>query len=106
MGIGRREFLTLFGTTLVVCATQSTQAIAVLDGWYINRKLGIAFRSPEGWFFSDMKDMGEVKAGQLLDLDDQELVQKIIEDTELPILAISKTPITPESYEFSPGITI
>jgi len=52
-GIGRREFLQLFGGALATLTANASSAIAVLDDQYINRKLGIAFRKPHGWTFAD-----------------------------------------------------
>ena len=68
MGIGRREFLQLFGVG-IAAARNPAAAIAILDDQYINRRLGIAFEKPNGWVFANVKQMADVKAGQVLDLD-------------------------------------
>jgi hypothetical protein len=105
MGIGRREFLRLFNAGIAAAATP-TAAIAILNNQYINRRLGIAFEKPEGWEFADVKQMADVKAGQVLDLDDVELSRMIVQSAELPILTISKEAISASSDRFTPGVTI
>ncbi len=105
MGIGRREFLRLFSAG-IAAATSPTAAIAIGDNKYINRRLGIAFEKPSGWVFADVKQMADVKAGQVLDLDTPELSRAIAESVELPILTISKDEISVNSDRFTPGITV
>lgn len=105
MGIGRREFLRLFGAGIAL-ATNPVAAIAILDNQYINRRLGIAFEKPNGWVFADVKQMADVKAGQVLDLDDFELSRAIVDSVELPILTISKDGISADSDRFTPGVTV
>lgn len=106
MGIGRRKFLQLFQAGLVALAANPSNAIAILDDQYVNRKLGIAFRKPHDWTFADVRDMGQVKAGQILDLDDLQLSQEVMDSIELPILTISQAPLASDSRRFSPGVTI
>ena len=102
MGIGRREFLKLFGGAI---ATQSS-AIHILDDLYVNWKLGIAFRKPHGWTFGDVQEMGKVVAGQILDFDDVDLATELADSAELPILTISKDRLSADADRFTPGITI
>jgi hypothetical protein len=106
MGIGRREFLQLFGGTLAALTVNSSSAIAIRDDHYINRKLGIAFIKPHGWTFADVKQMGEVQAGQILDLDDSDLARELAESAELPVLTISKDQLSAAADRFTPGVTI
>lgn len=103
MGIGRREFLKLFGTTLAILATPSS--IAILDDLYINRKLGLAFSKPRGWHFADVQQMGEILNGEMLDLD-AKIVQKIKAQTDLPLVSISQEPLTNTPGNFTPGLHI
>ncbi|MEX1231441.1 MAG: hypothetical protein WEB58_14435 [Planctomycetaceae bacterium] len=105
MGIGRREFLRLFGAG-IAAATNPAAAIAIFDNQYINRRLGIAFEKPNGWVFADVKQMADVIAGQILDLDDVELSRAIVESVELPILTISKEEISADADRFMPGVTV
>jgi hypothetical protein len=105
MGIGRREFLQLFGVG-IAAARNPAAAIAILDDQYINRRLGIAFEKPNGWVFANVKQMADVKAGQVLDLDDPELSREIMHSVELPILTISKEELSADSSRFTPGVTV
>jgi hypothetical protein len=106
MGIGRREFLRIFGAGIAAVATRPSSAIAIVDDHYINRKLGIAFQKPRGWIFASIEEMGEVKAGQLLDLDDVGLSHEVLASAELPILTISRDGISAAADRFTPGITV
>lgn len=71
MGIGRREFLGLFGGLLAKLARVSSPAAACVGEVYLNRRLGIAFSCPPGWKFVSVADMGALREGQLLALDEQ-----------------------------------
>src|SRR5687768_15697028 len=106
MGIGRRDFLKLFGATLASIAISASPAAALLDDFYINRKLGIAFKKFKGWHFSNVADMGEIKDGQILALDDAELVKQLKEKTELPLITVSKEPILAGAQRFTPGTNV
>jgi hypothetical protein len=106
VGIGRREFLKLFGGTLAALTANPSSAIAIFDDQYINRKLGIAFHKPHGWSFADVKEMGEVRAGQILDLEDFELARELVETAQLPILTVSKDKLSSRADRFTPGVTI
>jgi hypothetical protein len=105
MGIGRRDFLKLFGATLATIAVAANPAAALLDDLYINRKLlGIAFKKFAGWRFSNVADMGVLKDGQILALDDIEPVNQLKEKTELPLITVSKEPVLLGAQDFTPGI--
>ncbi|MEW6241967.1 MAG: hypothetical protein ACOYZ8_04755 [Chloroflexota bacterium] len=105
MGIGRRDFLKLFGTALLAVASQPvSRAITIIDDTYVNRKLGIAFQKPPGWYYNEIKDMGEVAKGQILELIDAKLARKIIEEVDTPFVSISQEPVTADSRNFCPGI--
>lgn len=107
MGIGRREFLRIFGSTLAgVCVAPSLAVVIRDDDLYINRKLGLAFRKPAGWHFASVQQMGECLRGEMLDLEDRALIEKIKADTELPLVAISQEPVEASSNRFTPGITM
>lgn len=106
MGIGRREFMRLFGGTLASITADPSSAVAILDDLYVNRKLGIAFRKPFGWSFADVMEMGRVQAGQILDLEDTELARQLVESKERPILTISKDTLSAKAKRFTPGVTI
>ncbi|MCA9059233.1 MAG: hypothetical protein KDA85_12060 [Planctomycetaceae bacterium] len=105
MGIGRRTFLQLFGAAISAAASV-TDAIAIVDNYYVNRRLGIAFEKPYGWVFASIQQMADVKVGQILDLDDPEFAREIANSQELPILLISRDGISPHSDHFTPGITV
>lgn len=106
MGIGRRDFLKLFGASLATLALTASPAVAILDEYYVNRKLGIAFKRYAGWHFANVADMGEIADGQILDLEDERLGKYIREITDLPILTITKESLSIKGSEFTPGINI
>lgn len=106
MGIGRRAFLEIFGAGIAALTLNPSSAIALVGEHYINRRLGIAFRKPQGWSFGDMLEMEEVKAGHLLDLDDPVLARELVDSTELPILCITKDVLSAKSRRFTPGVNV
>jgi len=106
MGIGRRDFLKLFGAALASIAIATSPAAALLDDWYVNRKLGIAFKKFLGWNFSNVADFGVIKNGQILAVDDIELEKKIKDKTDLPLITISQEPIISGAQDFTPGINV
>lgn len=106
MGIGRREFLGLFGSAIAASVAVPSKAIAFVDDYYVNRRLGIAFQKPHDWVFADVKQMGDMKEGQILDLADLERSREIIDAVELPILTISKEELSTDAGNFTPGISV
>lgn len=105
MGLGRRDFLKLFGVALATVSAQPfASAIAVLDDIYVNRKLGVAFQKPSNWYFNDIKEMGEVAKGQILDLIDAEIAKKVIAAADIPFVSVSQEQVTTNGYKFAPGI--
>lgn len=107
MGIGRRQFLQLFQGALATLAINPSSAIAIFDDQYVNRKLGIAFRKPRDWGFSDVREMGQIKAGQILDLNgDSELIADIVNSSDLPLLTVTKDPLSHKGTRFSPGVNV
>lgn len=89
MGIGRREFLAMFGAMLAEVSLTRSQAVCLFDDAYVNRRLGIGFSKPTGWEFDSVKQMGTVKQGQLLDVGDPELSRSILDSIDLPFVAVS-----------------
>ncbi len=69
MGIGRRDFLVVFGSAMAAVAGLPSSAVALEEDRYLNRRLGFAIRRPHGWHFADVAEMGAVQQG-LLALDD------------------------------------
>jgi hypothetical protein len=106
MGIGRRAFLEIFGAGIAALTLNPTSAIALVGEHYINRRLGVAFRKPPGWTFADMAEMEDVKAGQILDLEDPALAREVVNSMELPILCLTKDKFSAESKCFTPGINV
>ena len=105
MGLGRRDFLKLMGTTVAsIIASPILNSVIITDDLYFNRKLGIALKKPSGWYFNDVLDMGEVGKGQILDLEDKELAKKILDD--VPIVCMTKVPLAFPGQDFTPGINV
>jgi len=106
MGIGRREFLKVCGTALASLGPSATSAVTIWEDDYINRKLGIALRKPPGWHFGNVKEMGELKAGLILNPDAPGLAQELLATCEDPILVITREPFSADSDSFGPGVTV
>lgn len=96
----------MFGSALASLAVTRSSAVLIRDEDYINRKLGIAFRKPDGWVFSDVLKMGEIAKGQLLKLNDPELLEEFAPDRSLPVLTISRELLSAQATRFTPGINI
>ncbi len=105
MGIGRRQFLRIFGATLAAAANPAA-AVTMLDNFYVNRRLGIGFRKPSTWTFSDVKQMEAIVDDQIFDVDDPDLLKEIKESAGSPLLTLSKDKISPESRRFTPGMHV
>jgi hypothetical protein len=106
MGIGRREFLSLFATAFLA----TTRAIALVDDLYVlyvNRRLGLAFRKPSSWHFGDVKDMGEMMEGQVFDVspEGQKIIRSFV-TADLPVVTVTKEPLGIPADEFTPGVTV
>src|SRR5688572_7885271 len=102
MGLGRRAFLRIFGTALASLAVTPNRTIAILGDDYVNRKLGVAFRKPPGWIFSDVREMGEVARGQILQLNDPESLDEFWPNRELPVLTLARDAISSAADRFTP----
>ena len=108
MGIGRRKFLALFGTTLAGLAVVPSAAVALDDDLYLNRKLGVAFRKPRGWHYASVREMGAMVEGQLLAIDDATLhaeLREMMIREDLPIATMTETPFDVDTGLFTPGIS-
>ena len=98
MGIGRREFIRIFGASLAAVAATPSDAVSLVDDLYLNRKLGMGFRRPDGWNFADVQEMGRVKKGQLLAIDDEVVAGKLLESMHLPFVSVVRRSETPEGF--------
>jgi hypothetical protein len=102
VGIGRREFLKLFGTTIAATAINPLQAIVVDEDLYINRALGIAFTKPTGWYFMSIKQFSALKNEQILK--DDEFTSQL-RGADDPLVVMTK--IDPaRNKEIGPSITV
>jgi hypothetical protein len=106
MGIGRRLFMTMFGSTMASAASSSMAAARVHGDLYVNWRLGAAFTRPTGWFFNDMRDMGEVAQGQLFELDADDVERLWADADALPVLSISQEPIARNIHQFVCGVNV
>lgn len=102
MGIGRREFLAVFGACLAKLATGPSPAAAHVDDLYINRRFGLAFTRPPGWDFIELAPMGKLAQGQLLALSDPQTSAELLESLDPPFVALA--PTTNPDDEVSPAI--
>jgi hypothetical protein len=102
MGIGRREFLRIFGSSLAALAASPTDAASVHGELYLNRRLGVGFEKPAGWEFVDVKTMGTMQKGTLLAIEDDVRASAILELMDLPFVTVAQP--TEESTPVSPCI--
>jgi hypothetical protein len=102
MGIGRREFLKLFGAVIATAASTPLQAIIVSNDLYINRALGLAYKKPSGWHFLSLEVFADIKEKQ--QLLESETTEKLKSGDD-PIAIICQYPES-SGITFSPSITI
>ena len=102
MGIGRREFLKLFGAVIATAVSNPLQAVIVNDDLYINRALGLAYKKPNGWHFLSLEAFADIKEKQ--QLLDSETTDKLKSGDD-PIAIISQYHES-SGITFSPSITI
>lgn len=106
MGIGRRDFLIAFGSTLAAVAGLPSPAVMLDADLYLNRRLGFAFHKPRGWHFADVAKMGAMQQGQLLSLEDEE-VNRIWKSADaLPIVTAGAEPLSTSGRYFSPAASV
>lgn len=102
MGIGRRQFLKLFGAVIATAVSNPLQAVIVSDDFYINRALGLAYKKPNGWHFLSLEAFADIKEKQ--QLLDRETTDKLKSGDD-PIAIISQYHES-SGITFSPSITI
>jgi hypothetical protein len=98
VGIGRREFLRVCGNAFAAFAAASTDAIALVDDLYVNRRFGVAFKKPPGWHFADVKRLGELAVGQALASDDIQLSPDMLEWIGLPFIVVQRDPDATDAF--------
>lgn len=104
MGIGRRTFVKTFSAALVSLAAAPARAAGIFDDCYVNRELGVAFRKPPGWLFSDVREWAEIKKGEILCQKNPNHSEAWTPSDTPPILTIAPEPITARCKTFAPGI--
>ncbi len=102
MGTGRDRFTAMFATGSLA----GDSAVVLWGDYYINRRFGFALSRPPGWHYSQVKDMGRMKAGMII-MDDPEISRVLMGSMDDPIVTVTKDPLTDNPpFEFSPGCTI
>lgn len=91
MDLRRRDFLAIFGGILAELATKPGPGATVFENHYINRRLGIAFVQPPEWKFLRLEEMGRMKQGTLLAVDDPKHNADVLDSFDLPFVAMSPT---------------
>ena len=88
-GIGRRDFLRVFGGSIATAASTPLSAVVVEDDVYINRKLGLAFSKPTDWSYASLRVFRELRNEYELATSDPVLVADF-EEGGLPLAVISE----------------
>lgn len=101
MGIGRRAFLNLFGTSIAMAAANPLQAVVLSDDLYINRALGLAFRRPSNWHFLSVRDFGELRGEQMLK---ESQISEVLREAPGPLVTITRDPH--EKNRLTPAVTV
>lgn len=94
------------GMALAGIAINPLESVAVNDDYYINKKLGIVLKKPNGWQYLSLKSFREMQNEQILPVEDENFEKEIRELMD-PILVISKYPdIKFFEDRFSPGASV
>jgi hypothetical protein len=92
MRIRMREFTASFDSVIKGTNGPSSPAVFISGDLYLNLRHGLAFERPKSWYFNDVKEMGEIGAGQLLNFDTT-LESFFSKDDLTPLVSISETPL-------------
>ena len=98
MGIGRRGFIRAFGASLAALAAAPADAAGLVGDFYLNRRLGVGFRRPDGWSFANVQEMGTVKEGQLLAIDNEFAAGELLASMDLPFVSVVRRAKTPDCF--------
>ncbi len=103
MGIGRREFLRLFGGAIAAAA--SSKVVLIDQDLFINRKLGIALHKPPGWSFTSIRQFADMKSGQIINEDLDAVTLEEIGSLADPVVIFNR-PNPTNKPRFDPGVTV
>lgn len=92
MGVSRREFLKMAAAAAASAAVNPLQAVIIDDNLYINQRLGLAFRKPEGWHYVSIKTFRALRDEYSL-ASHSEVLNEEMRDWTLPIVSITKYPL-------------
>lgn len=98
------EFWNQCQATLGQLAERVSPAVYQQGDLYLNRRLGLAFTAPAGWRFVNVAEMGDVQAGQFLDVRSHEENAALLASMELPFVALAAAQAEEHDDEGSLGI--
>ena len=101
-GVGRRDFLKIFGGSIAAAASNPLSAVVVDDDVYVNRKLGLAFSKPADWSYTSLRAFRELRNDYELATSDPVLVADF-EEGGMPLAIISERSLR---WEVSGSITV
>lgn len=67
MDLNRRRFLKLLTATAVSLGLDPLEGIAIEDGQYFNRRIGLACTKPTGWIYDSIADFVALREKQILE---------------------------------------
>ena len=108
MGVSRRSFLTLFSLAASGLVLDPLIPVVANNNIYVNKKLGVAFRSPEEWNFYDVKKMEKMYDDQIFKPDSPFINEFIEELKGQPLVSLGMYPLEEADEEqfFSPSIVL
>ena len=92
MGVSRREFLKMAAAAAASAAVNPLQAVIIDDDLYINQRLGLAFRKPQGWHYVSIKSFKALRDEYSL-ASHSEVLNEEMRDWTLPIVSVTKYPL-------------
>lgn len=97
----------MIGVATAGLALPPSFAVVANNEIYVNKKLGIAFRIPKGWYFYSVQKMDEMYDSQILKPDAPHLEEYFEELKSQPLVSIGMHPPDEEGRkQFSPSIVL
>ncbi|NQZ59843.1 MAG: twin-arginine translocation signal domain-containing protein, partial [Lentisphaeraceae bacterium] len=108
MSVSRRSFLKLLTMATAGMALNPLMPVVANNEIYVNKKLGIAFRIPKGWYFYTVQKMNEMCDSQTFKADAPYIDEYREELLSQPLVSIGMLPPDDDKVKnkFSPSIIL
>lgn len=108
MKFSRRSFLQLLSIASIGITVAPKQSVVANNETYVNKKLGIAFKIPEGWYFYHVQEMQKMAHRQIVK-PDAILYDELLEEiNQQPLVVMGQHSPYDEKFktDFTPSIVL